>query len=556
MNIISQFSEWSANIKKEYIDKDGTINSKRLVKTAFGKLFPVAYEIIKTDYPDKFREVVYCILNDISEFPKCPICGKELPLRNFKIGFQKTCSRECGNVNFHSEETVKKMTKTVRQKNFYKCKKRFFWLQDIDLKYDDTDGNWVILKNYCKHGDIRIYQSRLTNVYKNILSDGTLCPDCNKEIFNSYIPTQDEYDNFVKTFPEFYNANLYRLDKEFWMLYYPKKLKLLKIFYEKHFGNFDIADNNCYAEAYYAIINHIVTRPKCKCEGCSNDAIFFNGQSGYSIFCKEHSVGYNCSGIEYEVKDFIDSLGISYIHNDRNLIGKELDFYFPDKNLAIEVNGCWYHSDKFKSKNYHRNKFQKCLDNGVELIYIWEDDWKYSKSIIQNYLKAKLGIFDRQIYARNTELREVSISDSRKFLDENHLQGYCNAKFRYGLYYYDELVQMMTFGYSRFKKGEIELLRFCTKGEVKIIGGASKLFTAFIRQNPDITDIISYANCDISKGDIYERLGFKYIHTTDNWSWLYNGMRINRFNKIRKKADELGLYKCYSAGTMKFLFTR
>lgn len=556
MDIVSQFSKWSADIKKEYIDKDGTVNSKRLVKTAFCKLFPDAYEIIKTEYPDKFREVIFCIINDIYEFPKCPVCGKDLPLRNFKIGFQKTCSRKCGNVNFHSEETVKKMTRTVRQKNFNKCKERFYWLSDFDLKYDDSDGNWVIIKNYCKHGNIRTYQSRLTNIYKNSLSEGTLCIECNKEIFNSYNPTQNEYDDFLKTFPEFYDANSYRLDKTFWILYYPKKLKLLKIFYERYFGKFDLENNSCYAEAYYAIINKLMTRPKCKYEGCSNDAIFFNVQSGYSIFCKEHSVGYNCSGIEYEIKDFIDSLKIQYIHNDRNLIDKELDFYFPDKNLAIEVNGCYYHSDKFKSKNYHKDKFQKCLDKGVELIYIWEDNWKYSKQIVQNYLKAKLNIFDRKIYARTTELREVSIFDSRRFLDENHLQGYCNAKFRYGLYYKDELVQMMTFGYSRFKKGEIELLRFCTKGGVKVVGGASKIFTAFLRRNPTVNNIVSYANCDISKGDIYKQLGFKYIHTTDNWAWLYKGVRINRFNKIRKKTDELELYKCYSAGTMKFLFTR
>lgn len=302
--------------------------------------------------------------------------------------------------------------------------------------------------------------------------------------------------------------------------------------------------------------DNIINRPKCKHENCNKDSIFISNQYGYSTFCKEHSVEYNCSEIEYEVKDFFDSLNLKYIHNDRNQIGQELDFYFPDKNIAIAVNGCWFHSDRFKSKNYHKDKFQKCLDKNIELIYIWEDTWNQSKEIIQNYLKAKLGIFDKEIWARKTVIKEVSIQDSRKFLNENHLQGYCNAKYRYGLYYDNELVQIMTFGYSRFKKGEIELLRFCTKGGVKVPGGASKLLTAFLKNHPEIETIISYANCDISTGHIYKYLGFKYVHTTDNWSWLYKGVRINRFNSIRKKANELELPKCYSAGTMKFVLSR
>lgn len=397
MNIVTQFSERSSTIKKEYIDESGKINSKRLVKTAFAKLFPDVYSIIKEQFPDKFREVVFCILNDIPEFPKCPVCGKELPLRNFVIGFQKTCSRECGNVNFHSDESVKKMTLSVRKK--YKR------------------------RNYYPIESIQILENK-------------------------------------------------------------------------------------------------------------------------------------SSTLKNEINDFLKTLNVNYICDNTELLNEPIDFYFPDKNIAIEVNGCWFHSDRFKSKNYHKNKFQKCLDKNIELIYIWEDTWNQSKNIIQNYLKAKLGIFDKEIWARKTVIKEVSIQDSRKFLDENHLQGYCNAKYRYGLYYDDALVQIMTFGYSRFKKGEIELLRFCTKGGVKVTGGASKLLVAFLKNHPEIETIISYANCDISTGHIYKCLGFKYVHTTDNWSWLYKGVRVNRFNNIRKKANELDLAKCYSAGTMKFIYYR
>lgn len=101
-----------------------------------------------------------------------------------------------------------------------------------------------------------------------------------------------------------------------------------------------------------------------------------------------------------------------------------------------------------------------------------------------------------------------------------------------------------------------ELLRLCTKLGYCVVGGASKLFTHFIKEHPEIQEIISYADCDISNGNIYDTLGFKYEHTTDNWTWLYKGERINRINKIRNQQHELGLHKCYGSGTMKYRWTK
>ena len=190
------------------------------------------------------------------------------------------------------------------------------------------------------------------------------------------------------------------------------------------------------------------------------------------------------------------------------------------------------------------------------MITIWEDDWTNKENIVKDLIKSKLNIFKYKIGARETTVRDVGIEESRTFLNEYHLQGYCNSRYRYGLYYNDDLVMLLTIGPSRFKKNELEILRICTKSDYCILGGASKLFKHFLDTNPEINSIVSYANCDISVGKIYEKLGFKYLGTTENWSWLYNGKRINRFNNIRKRKDELELYKCYSCGTMKFLYTK
>lgn len=59
----------------------------------------------------------------------------------------------------------------------------------------------------------------------------------------------------------------------------------------------------------------------------------------------------------------------------------ELDFYLPDEKLAIEFNGNYWHSTRFKDKNYHLRKTQLCQDLGINLIHIFEFEWLSSKEI-------------------------------------------------------------------------------------------------------------------------------------------------------------------------------
>ena len=86
---------------------------------------------------------------------------------------------------------------------------------------------------------------------------------------------------------------------------------------------------------------------------------------------------------------------------------------------------------------------------------------------------------------------------TKDFLNSNHLQGNCISKYRYGLYYNDELVSLMTFGKMRKnlngkkEEGVYELLRFCNKLNTTVVGGASKLLKHFIKTvNPK--RIVSY----------------------------------------------------------------
>ena len=196
----------------------------------------------------------------------------------------------------------------------------------------------------------------------------------------------------------------------------------------------------------------------------------------------------------------------------------EIDIFLPEIKLGIEYDGLMFHSEgnlnkgKIKdiNKNYHLNKTEMCENKGIQLFHIFEgeniDLWL---SMINN----KLGL-NKKIYARKCVIKEIDSNECNYFLNENHLQGNIPASIRIGLFYNNELVQVMTFGKSRFnKKYDFELLRLCSKKFINIIGGASKLFNYFlIKYNP--VSIISYANRRFSQGKIYEVLGFKKIGIT------------------------------------------
>lgn len=90
------------------------------------------------------------------------------------------------------------------------------------------------------------------------------------------------------------------------------------------------------------------------------------------------------------------------IRNDRKILkGQELDFYLPELDIAIEFNGKYFHSDSFIKENYdlsareyHLNKFNKCKELGINLVFVWEQDWISYRSELKNSLVSLLNATD------------------------------------------------------------------------------------------------------------------------------------------------------------------
>lgn len=206
-------------------------------------------------------------------------------------------------------------------------------------------------------------------------------------------------------------------------------------------------------------------------------------------------------------------------------------------NSAIGVFGC----DPLKP-DYHLNKSKAAEMQGYRCIHVFE--WDSWDSIIE-LLKPK-----SVIYARKCEIHSITKQIAQEFEKANHIQGSCYSQsVLLGLFYNNELVQVMTFGKPRYSsKYDFELLRLCTLKGKTIVGGASKLFKHFTKLYPN-SSVVSY--CDAAKfsGIVYQKMGMKLLHSTQPAKVWSKGKNKITDNLLRQRGFDQLFNTDYGKGT-------
>lgn len=273
---------------------------------------------------------------------------------------------------------------------------------------------------------------------------------------------------------------------------------------------------------------------------------------------------------EDEVYDFLNCVtDTKIILQDRKILnGLELDLYMPDKELAIEYCGLYWHSEIYKDKYYHQTKYLKCKEKGIRLITLFQDEWRHKKDIVKRMLLNRLGESqENKFYARNTKV--ITITDYtlvKNFLENNHIQGPTTGKFYLGLETSEnELVALAVF--RELPDNTYELKRYATSGIVA--GGFSKILKAFERSLPYAGVCTTFADLRWSKGDLYTNAGFEEVAILKpDYSFIKSDARIHKFNmrtitadkfndasekySINEKACMMGYHKIYDCGKIKY----
>jgi hypothetical protein len=243
------------------------------------------------------------------------------------------------------------------------------------------------------------------------------------------------------------------------------------------------------------------------------------------------------------LQEYIKSIYTGPIETNIKIMDKkEVDVNLPKENIAIELDGVFWHSTK--GSNYQRLPIEKrrntALKNqtykhdelakkGIRLITILDLEWDNHTEAVKNLLLHSLHVLPK-IGARECELKKISYTDCKEFLNTYHVQGATPAKHYYALYNGTDLISVMSF---RMTKGEWELARYCSTMSVQ--GGAQRLLNAFIKEISP-SKIVSFCHNRLFSGAVYDSLGFtKEKQYPFDYYFFYKGELFSRRHFTKQK---------------------
>jgi len=531
-------------IKKHLQSIQNLHNSKGNINSNIRKMLPD--DIIKIAsqlYPHySLINIINCVLNDIVDQPVCEICSKPvLYFRKNENRFAPTCSVACSRKTTTSKEKRKAtcrekygvdnpiQTDVIKNKRYATNFEKFGDIHPTkNLKVKEKISNSVKSAYNSKKNDIldkrlaTMIQKYGSHSSSNTTVISTKISTNLKKYGTEYGFQNDDIKNKIKNTL----LNIYGVDSSH------KLPQVIKGINRANQIRSELADKK-----FLDLIDNLDTSTQTI--GELSDQLNYSYSNTRNHLLKNNidfaKSTYGQSQIEIQIINYISSLNISNIViNDRKLLnGKEIDIYLPDYNLAIEVDGVYFHSEKFgKNKNYHLDKTIDLQKIGVQLLHIYDVEWndQLKNKIWKSIIRSKLKMTDR-IFARKCQIKQLSNKTAKEFFDENHLQQYSYGNIKLGLYYQEELVSAIIVGKSRYSKlAKLELIRAASKCNITVVGGLSKLLSQIN------SSIISYADLRYSSGNGYISVGFKKIkNTPPGYSYFYNGKLLSRLKFQKHK---------------------
>lgn len=249
--------------------------------------------------------------------------------------------------------------------------------------------------------------------------------------------------------------------------------------------------------------------------------------------------------------------------------GYELDGYDSNINAAIEYCGLYFHCElNRKNSNYHLNKLIQCRQQNIRLFTVYENEWRDRKHQIKGFISSALGLYTNTVYARDCEINIIKDNSQYGFFEDYHIQGRPqNYKFCITLSKDLKTLAAMSFS-NHHRQGQEDVLvlnRLCIRPGYKIIGGSQRMFS----YAPKDKKIVSWSDNRWTNGEVYERLGFiKEIEYKPSYDYVTTQGKLFSKQSMTKtklgaginqseheRANELGFYKIWDCGKIKWVYT-
>lgn len=254
----------------------------------------------------------------------------------------------------------------------------------------------------------------------------------------------------------------------------------------------------------------------------------------------------NRSKDELEIAEWLRQKGHAVEVCNRSIAKPfEIDIVLPEKKLAIEFCGLYWHSEKFRPDSmYHRRKLEVCERQDYRLLTVFSDEWADRKLVCLSRILNAIGSAPKGIGARQCSLLKMEKSAAKDFFDDYHLQGSTGTTAAWGLFHDDRLVQCLSLGpvtRQHTKTGKmIELKRFASVDDVRVQGGFSRLLKAATSwaRGCGYSTIKSYCDLRWGTGKIYAMAGFRLKATSRPSPWYTDGHRRLHAFTMRKRPEE------------------
>lgn len=439
------------------------------------------------NYDIRFSQYVYALKHELKELPLCPVCNTPIKFDEVTIEYPQTCSRTCAS-NHEATKHKRQQTNLEKYGSINPLSNK-----DVQSKRQQT--------NLEKYGSEHILQTdsgqnkRKQTLIKKFGTSNT--NQVESVVQKRHQTCLDKYGTKFSS-------------QRHWSPETHEKINDINWLTDQHYTQ---------KKPLYVIASELNI----------SDKILGDHLHKFGLDTKTFS----CSAGEQEIYDFLLTLlsENDIVQHDRSSIKPyELDIFIPSISLGIEYCGLYWHSEKFKDRYYHKQKYQMCATQNIKLLTIYEDEWYNSKDIIKNKLRYLLNRHNNKIPARKCNIEIIDTSTKQSFFSDYHIQGSGPGSINYGLVFNNELVACMSF---IEKANNVYVLnRYATKHVV--VGGFNKLLSYF-KNTHRWKQIITFADLRWSDGQLYHSSNFKLVSILlPDYYYVVNNKRYHKFNFRRK----------------------
>lgn len=392
------------NYSKEELEKIKIFlleNNHYLGEFLFSKHFPQIYkDILRIQFPfeiKKFSQKLYHFFNmDIDKWNLglCKICGKRCNFRNFSIGYLSYCCCKCAGSDKEVKEKNKNTNISLYGEDYAKIRAK----KSLETKSKFTKEKWNEINDKIKLTKFERYGDE--NFNNNLKQQETMNIKYGGVGFSSDIIMK----KYKKTMEEKYNDINYRNNKK-------HNETCLDLYGVEHYSQTEEWKEKSKKSSFerYGVEFYTQTE-ECR-------------KKSYQTKKKNNS--FHSSKIEEQLKEYFNNNDIYFIsYHKTDKYPFECDFYLPNYDLYIEINGHWTHGkhpfnpnnkedvellEEWKSKskivdgkkNQYFNgvlvwsqrdplKRQTAKENNLNYLEIFSDKFDECKNIINNYINNNL----------------------------------------------------------------------------------------------------------------------------------------------------------------------